>query len=247
MAFQEPSRSVGGARIKFAYCLSGSPDGSRWAKAGHDEPSCGCHLGQDSVFGYFAFQPCNHLLHSTELVMFNTSAGLIRWLGTLSLGCISLCNGVTFAGEGPDSKVRSVQVAGSGTDLLNGAIIHSKKDTPTGMIQKSTETVELKGDLIGRVLYHVTSTFDTANNTLVNTGDQVFSGSIAGSEPVMIHDGRFSFHANLKTGAENGSVYLFDHIAGPRVQCTLHVVGTGKDADANPTFNYTGRCDFGAK
>jgi len=42
--------------------------------------------------------------------------------------------------------------------LLNGAIIHSKKDTPTGMIQKSTATVELKGDLIGRVLYHVTST-----------------------------------------------------------------------------------------
>jgi hypothetical protein len=26
------------------------------------------------------------------------------------------------------------------------------------MIQKSTATVELKGDLIGRVLYHVTST-----------------------------------------------------------------------------------------
>jgi hypothetical protein len=176
--------------------------------------------------------------------MLITSVGFIRWLGTLSIGCISLCNGVAFAGEGSDSKVRSVQVAGSGTDLLNGAIIHSKKDTPTGMIQKSTATVELKGDLIGRVLYHVTSTFDTANNTLVNTGDQVFSGTIAGSEPVMIHDGKFSFHENLKTGADAGSVYLFDHIAGPRVQCTLHVVGTGKDAEANPTFDYTGQCDF---
>jgi hypothetical protein len=196
------------------------------------------------VFGYFAFQPCNHSLHSTEFVMFITSAGLTRWLGTLSIGCISLCNGVAFAGEGSDSKVRSVQVAGSGTDLLNGAIIHSKKDTPTGMIQKSTATVELKGDLIGRVLYQVTSTFDTANNALVNTGDQVFSGTIAGSEPVMIHDGRFSFHENLKTGADTGSVYLFDHIAGSRVQCTLHVVGTGKDAEANPTFDYTGQCDF---
>ena len=65
------------------------------------------------------------------------------------------------------------------------------------------------------MLYHVTSTFDTANNTLVNTGDQVFSGTIAGSDPVMIHDGRFSFHENLKTGADTGSVYLFDHIAGP--------------------------------
>jgi hypothetical protein len=242
MPFQEPSRSVGGARIKFAHRLYGAPDGSRWAKVGHDKPSGGCHLGEDSVFGYFAFQPCNQSLHSTEFVMFITSTGLIRWLATLSISCVSLCNGVAFAGEG--SKVRSVQVAGSGTDLLNGAIIHSKKDTPTGMIQKSTETVELKGDLIGRVLYHVTSRFDIANNTLVNTGDQVFSGTIAGSEPVMIHDGRFTFHANLKTGAENGSVYLFDHIAGPRVQCTLHVVGTGNDAEANPTFNYTGQCDF---
>ena len=112
------------------------------------------------------------------------------------------------------------------------------------MIQMSTETVELKGDLTGRVLYHVTSTFDFTNNTLVNTGDQVFSGTIAGSEPVMIHDGRFRFDVNLKTGADTGFVYLTGHIAGPKVRCTLQVVGTGKDADANPTFNYTGRCDF---
>jgi hypothetical protein len=176
--------------------------------------------------------------------MLMTSASPIRWIGTLSISGISLCNGAAFAGEGSGSTVRSVQVAGSGTDLLNGAIIHSKRETPTGTIQKSTATVELKGDLIGRVLYHVTSTFNSASNILVNTGDQVFSGTIAGSEPVMIHDGRFSFHENLKTGADTGSVYLLDHIAGPRVQCTLHVVGTGKDAEANPTFDYTGRCDF---
>jgi len=24
----------------------------------------------------------------------------------------------------------------------------------------------------------------------------------------------------------------------------LQVIGTGKDADANPTFNFTGHCDF---
>jgi hypothetical protein len=176
--------------------------------------------------------------------MLINSAGLVRWIGTLFVSFISLCNGAAFAGEGSGAKVRSVQVTGSGTDMLNGAIIHSKRETPTGMIQKSTATVELKGDLIGRVLYHVTSTFDSANDTLVNTGDQVFSGTIAGSEPVMIHDSRFSFHENLKTGSDTGSVYLIDHIAGPRVRCTLHVIGTGKDAAANPTFNYTGRCDF---
>jgi hypothetical protein len=165
-------------------------------------------------------------------------------VGALSIGCILLCNGAAYAGESEVSTIRSVQVTGTGTDLLNGAVVHSKKQTPNGMVQQSTETVELKGDLTGRVLYHVTSTFDFANDTLVNTGDEVFSGTVAGSDPVMIHDGRFSFHVNLKTGADTGSVYLVDHIAGPKVTCTLQVVGTGKDADANPTFNYSGHCDF---
>lgn len=172
------------------------------------------------------------------------STVLLGCIGMLSTGCILLCTGAAYAGESGVSKMRSVQVAGTGTDLLNGAIVHSKRQTPNGMIQQSTETVELKGDLTGRVLYHVTSTFDFANDTLVNTGDQVFSGTVAGSEPVMIHDGRFRFRVNLKTGADAGSVHLVDHIAGPKVQCTLQVVGTGKDSDANPTFDYTGRCDF---
>jgi hypothetical protein len=176
--------------------------------------------------------------------MLIAQAGQFRRIMPLFIGYILLCNGGAVAGEGGGSKVRSVQVAGSGTDLLNGAIVHSKRQTPNGMIQQSTETVELKGDLTGRVLYHVTSTFDFAHDTLVNTGDQVFSGTIAGSEPVMIHDGRFSFHVNLKTGAETGSVYLVDHIAGPKVRCTLQIVGTGKDADTNPIFDYTGHCDF---
>lgn len=168
----------------------------------------------------------------------------VRCLTVLSAGCILLCTGADYAGESSVSKTRSVQVTGTGTDLLNGAIVHSKNQTSHGMIQQSTETVELTGDLTGRVLYHVTSTFDFSSNTLVNTGDQVFSGTVAGSQPVMIHDGTFRFHVNLKTGAEAGSVYLIDHLAGPKVQCTLQVVGTGKDANANPTFDYSGRCDF---
>jgi hypothetical protein len=176
--------------------------------------------------------------------MLITHTGRGRRILTVFVCSILSCDAEVIAGEGGASKVRSVPVAGSGTDLLNGAIVHSKKQSPTGMIQKSTETVELKGDLTGRILYHVTSTFDFTNNTLVNTGDQVFSGTVAGSEPVMIHDGRFRFDVNLKTGADVGSVYLTEHIAGPRVRCTLQVVGTGKNADANPTFNYTGRCDF---
>jgi hypothetical protein len=139
---------------------------------------------------------------------------------------------------------RTVHVAGSGIDFLNTALIHSKEITPTGMIQKSTETVELDGDLKGRVLYHVTSVFDFANGTLVNTGDQIYSGTVAGSAPVLIHDDQFRFEVNLITGEETGQVYLLDHIAGPKVRCTLDVVGTGVNGDGNPTFAYDGECTF---
>ena len=106
-----------------------------------------------------------------------------------------------------------MQVAGDGVDLVNGAIIHSKTKTPTGTIQKSTGSVELNGDLHGRVLFQTPSIFDSATNTLVNTGDQVYSGTIA----------------------------------GPRVRCTLSVVGTGKTSDGNPTFHYSGECRFANK
>ena len=139
---------------------------------------------------------------------------------------------------------RTIKVSGTGTDLLNGALIHSKKPTATGVIQRGTEIVELSGDLSGKVLYHVTTVIDNQKGTLVNTGDQVFSGTVAGSEPVMIHDSRFRFQVDLGTGADSGSVYLFDHIAGPQVRCELKVTGTGKTADGNPTFSYTGTCKF---
>ena len=138
----------------------------------------------------------------------------------------------------------TVPVSGSGVDLLNTAIIHSKVQTPTGIVQKATETVELQGDLTGRVLYHVTTNIDFVNATLVNTGDQVYSGTIKGSDPVLIHDDQFRFQVNLASGAESGDVFLFNNIAGPKVRCTLHVVGTGMNSDGNPTFNYTGECTF---
>ena len=139
----------------------------------------------------------------------------------------------------------AVAVAGTGVDHLVGAIVHSKQQTSTGTIQKSTEIVDLKGDLDGRVLYHVTTVIDTVHATLVNTGDQVYSGTVAGSAPVMVHDDHFRFDVNLKTGAESGHVYFSDRIAGPQVKCTLDVVGTGMNAEGNPTFSYKGRCTFG--
>jgi hypothetical protein len=99
-------------------------------------------------------------------------------------------------------------------------------------------------DLHGRMLYHVTTRVDTAKGTLTNTGAQVFSGTVAGSKPVMIHDSKFRFEVNLNTGAESGSVFLVDHIAGPRVRRELSVTGSGKTAEGNPTFKYAGTCKF---
>jgi hypothetical protein len=160
---------------------------------------------------------------------------------------LHLLSSAAIAEEGQPSSTRSVRVAGTGTDLLNGAIVHFKKPTSAGELQRSTEIVELKGDLNGKVLYQVTTVIDTQRSTLVNTGDQIFAGTIAGSDPVMIHDSKFRFDMNLATGAEIGSVYLLDHIAGPLVRCELKVSGTGKNADGNPTFGYTGTCEFGGR
>src|SRR5258705_1337082 len=74
-----------------------------------------------------------------------------------------------------------VRVAGRGVDLLSTAIVHSKQTTATGYVQKGTESVDLEGDLRGRVLYHVTTVVDEVHGTLVNTGEEVFSGTVVGS------------------------------------------------------------------
>lgn len=50
------------------------------------------------------------------------------------------------------------------------------------------------------------------------------------------HDDQFRFEVNLVTGKE--------HIAGPKVRCTLKGVGTGKNSEGNPTFDYSGVCTF---
>lgn len=162
-----------------------------------------------------------------------------------ALALSSIASGQAPAGAASVAKGATTRsVSGSGIDYLTTAIVHSRKPTATGTIQSSTEIVELTGDLKGRVLYHVTTVTDTVRRTLVNTGHQVFSGTIAGSAPVMLHDDRFRFEVDLATGRETGKVYLVDHVTGPRVRCTLDVVGTGMNAEKNPTFTYTGQCVF---
>jgi hypothetical protein len=160
--------------------------------------------------------------------------GLRMCLGSISIICVvAVAHGTEV-----------VQVKGTGTDFLNSEIVHLKSATPTGEMRKSTGIIELRGDLNGKVLYQLTAQLDYTKGTLVKTGDQVFSGTIVGSEPVMIHDSKFRFEINLTTGAESGSVYLFDHIMGPTVQCELQITGTGVNADGNRTFSYVGTCTF---
>jgi len=146
------------------------------------------------------------------------------------------------SGKATTGGDRTIAVAGTGVDLLTTALVHSKDSTASRMVQKSTEIVELRGDLTGRVLYQVTTEIDFVHKMLVNTGNQVYSGTVAGSAPVMLHDDRFRFHVNLATGEEQGRVYLANHLAGPNVRCALDVKGTGPNAQGNPTFTYQGEC-----
>ena len=136
-------------------------------------------------------------------------------------------------------------VSGTAVHLFATAMIHSKAPTASGMLQRSTDIVELDGDLKGRVLYHPTSVFDFSKGTLVNTGHQVFSGTVLGSAPVLLRDSTFQFEVNLKTGEVNGSVHLSEVIAGPQIRCDLVVTGTGvKTPEGNGLVHYRGTCAF---
>jgi hypothetical protein len=144
-----------------------------------------------------------------------------------------------------DAKGKWIPVSGTGKHLFSSAIVHSKTDTAVGYRQRSSETVELEGDLTGRVLYHPVSTFDFQAGTLVNTGNQVFSGTVLGSEPVLLHDERFRFEVDLATGATVGKVFLTEHIAGPKVRCELSIDSAGeRTAEGDAVLSYTGRCRF---
>ncbi len=170
---------------------------------------------------------------------------VLRAVIVAAVSCIGSLPFLAVSASASPPAHGTIHVKGTGTDLLNSALVHSKKTTPSGEIQHSTEIVELRGDLNGKVLYGVTTVIDNAKGTLTNSGDEVFSGTVAGSAPVMIHDAKFRFAVNLKTGADHGSVYLTDRIAGPQVRCQLQVTGTGKSAEGNPTFKYVGSCTFG--
>ncbi|NNF57980.1 MAG: hypothetical protein HKN04_07030 [Rhodothermaceae bacterium] len=141
---------------------------------------------------------------------------------------------------------QSIAVSGSGVHYVSNAIVHSQEPTDNGMIQQSTEYVELTGDLSGYALFRPTSTFDFANGTIVNTGTQIFSGTVAGSAPVILYDDSFRFDIDLNTGATTGEVHLGRSKDAPRrggwYECDLEVVGTGVSPDGDNLSDYSGVC-----
>lgn len=137
-------------------------------------------------------------------------------------------------------------VSGGGVHHFSTAIVHSVEETDTGMIQRSSDIVTLSGDLEGHLLYHPTSVFDFSNGTLVNTGTQLFSGTVLGSAPVILHDERFRFDVDLATGATTGTVHLGRSKDAPHgaqwYECNLDVTGTGLTGAGDATFVYNGHC-----
>lgn len=161
-----------------------------------------------------------------------------------ALACVMAAAAATHSQDAVHAQgfSRIQPVSGSGVHYFTTAIIHSQEPTGTGMVQRSTDIVELNGDLTGRLLYQPDSVFDFATGTLVNTGHQVYSGTVLDLGPVMLYDDSFRFEVDLNTGTTVGEVHLTNHIAGPKVRCHLAVVGTGMTAAGDATVEYTGHC-----
>ncbi len=164
----------------------------------------------------------------------------------LSLTILSLAAAIATTEARPGEWV---PVSGTGVHMFSTALAHGDAvPTPTGSIQRSTETIELRGDLVGRVLYHPTSTFDFAAGTLVNRGHQVFSGTVLGGSPVLLLDDEFRFEVDLATRATRGEVFLASVLAGETdTRCELTVTSDGAvDAAGDALARYEGRCRIGA-
>jgi hypothetical protein len=141
---------------------------------------------------------------------------------------------------------RSFAVSGGATHFFTTAVIHSNEPDGNGMIQRSTDVIRLTGDLDGFILYHPTSVFDFDAGTLVNTGSQIFSGTVQGSEPLLLHDDTYRFEVDLSSGATAGEVHLGRSLDAPHrglwFECDLEVVGTGFTPEGDGLAEYTGTC-----
>ena len=140
-----------------------------------------------------------------------------------------------------------VTVRGTGVHYFTTAAVHGQAPTETGMVQRSTDIVRLEGDMDGYVLYHPTSVFDFAAGTLVNTGTQIFSGTVLDSAPVILHDDRYRFQVDLSTGVTEGQVYLGRSQDAPHrgswYECNLVISGDGTSTpQGDNVVSYEGTC-----
>lgn len=182
----------------------------------------------------------NDHVHGASLGWLPAPLRLLSLVAVLALA-LSL-----LASRAQASPGSATPVSGEGVHHFTTAIVHSVDETDTGLIQRSSEIVTLSGDLEGHLLYHPTSVIDFANETLVNTGTQLFSGTVLGSAPMILHDERFRFEVDLATGATTGTVHLGRSNDAPHeghwYECDLHVTGTGFTAAGDATFVYSGHC-----
>lgn len=167
-----------------------------------------------------------------------TSVTLPTALAALTtLGC-----GTLSAADQEAQFYQWTEVSGTAIHYFDNSILHAEEETARGTRSYVTETVELSGDLNGRTLYQPVTNVFLDEGTLVNRGNQVFSGTVLGIGPVMLHDDAFRFETDLATGATVGRVFLSNRIAGPMVRCRLDIVGTGMTPEGNALAEYSGRC-----
>ena len=147
---------------------------------------------------------------------------------------------------GPAAQAEPFAVSGSAVHYFSTAVSHSEEDTAGGSVARSTDIIRLMGDLDGFVLYHPTTVIDLAAGTLVNTGTQIFSGTVAGEGPFILHDDTFRFEVQLATGETRGTVALRQSLDAPDdsawFECDLDIVGTGMTAEGDGLADYTGMC-----
>lgn len=178
--------------------------------------------------------------HARRRIVPRKAAPLAIWITGLVAAVTATTTGAA------QSRSAAERVSGTGIHYFATAIVHAQETTPTGLVQSSSEIVTLSGDLHGHLLYHPVSVIDNARGTMTNTGTQIFSGTVLGSEPVLLHDDRFRFVVDLATGATTGQVHLGRSHDAPHpkfwFECDLDVVGTGLTAAGDATFEYTGTC-----
>jgi hypothetical protein len=189
--------------------------------------------------------PATHVMNTTTCL----GAAILLLAGPLlavcSTGTAAPDHDGAIAAAAAIGPGRTVPVSGSAVHFLSSAIVHSESPTDNGMIRRSSEIIRLTGDLSGYILYHPVTAIDFATNTLENTGTQFFSGTIAGSEPVVLHDATFRFHVDLSTGETIGKVHLSRSGDAPHrgwYDCDLDIVGTGLTPDGDATVDYSGEC-----